>query len=630
MSVCGRYAAYLRLYNPACIFLAKNWDIFLQLAEFVEFLEVFLLRDNGVDSLCQLLQAFASKGLKSVGFCFCKVSSVHLWNRIIASLSQVHVSHQNSSSIYIGVEKNQTVVKKIKVSSENDDNRPHVNQTCSMAPNGASAAGNTNENENSTWCQNISDEIDIYEFADSSDNQLSFLQSGDQRFRSTATEMCTTRSDKCLHQLCTSETSTGVSSDLYDEVFGCCNCGQSGETSKELIQINQGQQQTVLSPEQYQIISKSVSPQSQLLCLSSGCSLVHFELVAFWLHQDLIELFVTSLKHWLNLESLTLEDNGLGLQHPSSSQKLMDTLFFLCSKGQLRCLKITNNLVHDNDAKFLVEKMIGSFCSKCNLNYKSLAKLTFSSYQVSEAFSAHIGRAIRDDCSCKSRNLSCLVKMSEPVSSTGKSKTTDGKDLTQKDCAKLTCSCCVSLHSPHSMYRRNTKSVTHVQDKWESVSSSTGSNTNSDVTHSQEKNYVIKKTCSYVGLNVACNNDCNIGREQVFKNHITKAVSDCENLLCDDTAINNDKPVSHVTTSKDMPGANSRQDLSQRSLSFSGCDFTAFVGIQELRLTCPIGDAGASLIADGLLRNSSLNSLSLVKCNISTAGLGDIFQALSG
>ena len=126
------------------------------------------------------------------------------------------------------------------MSSENDGNQPYVNQACSMAPNGASAAGNTNENENSTWCQNISDEIDIYEFADSSDNQLSFLQSGDQRFRSTATEMCTTRSDRCLHQSGTSETSTGVSPDLYDEVFGCCNCRQSGETPKELIQINQG------------------------------------------------------------------------------------------------------------------------------------------------------------------------------------------------------------------------------------------------------------------------------------------------------------------------------------------------------------------------------------------------------
>ena len=55
-----------------------------------------------------------------------------------------------------------------------------------------------------------------------------------------------------------------------------------------------------------------------------------------------------------------------------------------------------------------------------------------------------------------------------------------------------------------------------------------------------------------------------------------------------------------------------------------------FVGIQELRLTCPIGDRGASLISDGLQSNSSLLSLSLVNCNISTAGLGDIFNAITG
>ena len=70
---------------------------------------------------------------------------------------------------------------------------------------------------------------------------------------------------------------------------------------------------------------------------------------------------------------------------------------------------------------------------------------------------------------------------------------------------------------------------------------------------------------------------------------------------------------------------------SSKIMQFNGCNYSKdFVGIQELRLTCPIGDRGASLISDGLQSNSSLLSLSLVNCNISTAGLGDIFSAITG
>ena len=67
--------------------MAENWDICQQLAEYIEFLEVFILRDNGVDPLCRL-QVLSSKRLKSVGFCFCKVSSIQMWDKIIDSLSK--------------------------------------------------------------------------------------------------------------------------------------------------------------------------------------------------------------------------------------------------------------------------------------------------------------------------------------------------------------------------------------------------------------------------------------------------------------------------------------------------------------------------------------------------------------
>ena len=69
---------------------------------------------------------------------------------------------------------------------------------------------------------------------------------------------------------------------------------------------------------------------------------------------------------------------------------------------------------------------------------------------------------------------------------------------------------------------------------------------------------------------------------------------------------------------------------SSRIMQFNGYSSKEFVGIQELRLTCPIGGRGASLISDGLQSNNSLLSLSLVNCNISTAGLGDIFNAITG
>ena len=63
MSICGKYASYLRLYNSACILMAENWDVCQQLVEYIEFLEVFILRDNGVDPLCHLLQVLSSKRL---------------------------------------------------------------------------------------------------------------------------------------------------------------------------------------------------------------------------------------------------------------------------------------------------------------------------------------------------------------------------------------------------------------------------------------------------------------------------------------------------------------------------------------------------------------------------------------
>ena len=207
-------------------------------------------------------------------------------------------------------------------------------------------------------------------------------------------------------------------------MFSCCNHGQDcKEVPRELLQVNDSQQDTDKSSDHCQVIpiaTKPTKPLSLFHSLSNvGCSLVHFELTAFWLHQDLLELFVNSLKCWTNLKSLTLEDNGLSFQPLSLSQKLMDTLYLLCTQGELRCLKITNNLVSDSITKFLVEKLVASFCCECNQESKSLTKFKLSSFQVSEAFCAHLRTAIKDVCFCSLKKLD---------TSTHKSKTTDSED----------------------------------------------------------------------------------------------------------------------------------------------------------------------------------------------------------
>ena len=194
--------------------------------------------------------------------------------------------------------------------------------------------------ENCTSPPSVLDDVDIYEFTD---DDLSVLPNTDRKFSEASWSSCT----GCLPQLGTSEASS--SSDLYDAVFSCCNHGQDCKrVPRDLLQVNDSQQDTYLTPDRCQVIpTKSMKPLSLYHSLSSNvdCSLVHFELTAFWLHQDLLELFVNNLKCWTSLKSLTLEDNGLSFQPLSLSQKFMDTLYLLCAQGKLRCLKITNNLI---------------------------------------------------------------------------------------------------------------------------------------------------------------------------------------------------------------------------------------------------------------------------------------------
>ena len=78
-------------------------------------------------------------------------------------------------------------------------------------------------------------------------------------------------------------------------------------------------------------------------------------------------------------------------------------------------------------------------------------------------------------------------------------------------------------------------------------------------------------------------------------------------------------------SSEDSP-----QDKTSLPITCTVCSSNVFGGIQVLKLRCVVGERGARLIADGLRRNSTLYSLSLANCDINSAGLANIFQALSG
>ena len=336
-----------------------------------------MLRNNGVEPLCHLLQVFISKRLKSVGFCFCKVNSVELWSKIYCSLMPLQ---ENGCNI--------TDIEKEKIFPFGNKDNPYQ-----FLPGEVHVI---NEMENCTSPPSVLDDVDInfYEFTD---DDLSFLPKRDRKF-SESSWSCT----GCLPKLGTSEAASSSTSDLFDAVFSCSNNADGRECKdvpRELLQVNDSQQDTDLTSDHCQVIpiaTKPTKPLSLFHRLSNvGCSLVHFELTAFWLHQDLLELFVNSLRWWTNLKSLTLEDNGLSFQPLSLSQKLMDTLYLLCAQGKLHCLKIANNLVSDSITKFLVEKLVGSFCCKCNQESKSLTKFKLSSFQVSEAFCAHLRTAIK-------------------------------------------------------------------------------------------------------------------------------------------------------------------------------------------------------------------------------------------
>lgn len=559
MSICGKYASYLRLYNSACILMAENWDVCQQLVEYIEFLEVFILRDNGVDPLCHLLQVLSSKRLKSVGFCFCKVSSIQMWNKLIDSLSkgsyQKNVTDKEEKCMIASTGKaahGGEVLTSGGINKSNEFVKQNLNQLNyeqeeksyskeDPAVESDMISDNCESNKNGS-CDSLceSDEVDIYEFT-VSEGAVSDAQESMGTLRSTC---------KCNTEVRQSDGSVTQSDhvDLYNDVFGrCINCGNSTEALME------NRQQL-----------RDESPLPSLLN-PSMCSLVHFELTAFWLHPDLLAFFENTLRGWLTLETLVLEDNALGFLSTPGSE-FINTLTFLGTKGRLQFLQITNNPVNDEFARLLFEKLVAAFCHKCknrSNNARSLTKLKFSSHQVSPSAMVYLGRAIRDVCVCKLRSTQSAARILESVSSKSDS-TIENKDISacmRPDCNGQECLClgdCVNFD----------------------------------------------QTC-------ACDN----AQEHQVRSKGTAT------------------PESYITDNKDGCGKSrkdSPQDNTSLPVTCTVCSSNVFAGIQVLKLRCVVGERGARLIADGLRTNSTLRSLSLANCDINSAGLANIFQALSG
>ena len=355
--------------------------------------------------------------------------------------------------------------------------------------------------------------------------------------------------------------------DLYNDVFGhCINCGNSTEALMEKREQlrDESSVKCNISPG----ISKSESPLPNL-SNPSMCSLVHFELTAFWLHPDLLAFLEHTLQGWLMLETLVLEDNALGFLS-TPGREFINTLSFLCTKGRLQFLQITNNPVNDEFARLLFEKLVAAFCYRCknrSNNAWSVTKLKFSSHQVSPAAMVYLGRAIRDDCVCKLSSTQSAAWILESASSKSDSST-ENKDITtcvQPGCSEQECLC-------------------------------VGDCVTSD------------QTCV-----------CDNAQEPQVR---TKRSATLDSYI---TSYNRDMCSVSSDSSEDSP-----QDKTSLPITCTVCSSNVFGGIQVLKLRCVVGEQGARLIADGLRRNSTLYSLSLANCDINSAGLANIFQALSG
>ncbi|XP_031553156.1 uncharacterized protein LOC116290294 [Actinia tenebrosa] len=588
----GKYATYLRLHNSALTYLSTHLDIFQEFASHVEFLEIYHLRENGVDAMCSLLQILLAKNLKSVGMCFPKVRDINLWSKILHISSTGFVTSKPQVSIgKVQAVKNAKVTKTAPnptppatpspttpkplhlyvVQGQNDIRLGVIDGSINIIneqpPSVHSNTGTTNDelisNSNdvtnghvvshSVTDANLSqvtsvntpnhikeyDNIDFYDFDEHSKDILEIQESSDHYKNGNGIED--------VHF---------DSNDLYSEVFHKQTIDISEDASfsfHDLFGPNLLEDHhtgvTRVPPEEKEVV-KEMPPVIQIPAPETpeavgGFSfLQHFEFSSFWFHDDLLFLFAKSLRQWHNLESLVLRDNAIGFQ--SKGKILIDALIPLCLKGKLKYLRIEINPVDDHFVS-LISEGIGTYCSTCHSGVQtSLRVLYLSSSKITALGVSHLAGKLLNKCTCP-------PKPSELLPHSRKFRKSLPEPLSSSKRRRL------------SRYSRDSLPTKITADDSSSSSDSMSSTSSS----------------------------------------------------------------SYSISSQDSDSQDSfSQELT--SLKLTKTPEPHFDGLQELTICSTIGDEGAFTLSSVLGNNSTLKYLALPSCGMHTAGLASIFRAISG
>lgn len=587
----GKYATYLRLHNSALTYLATHLDIFQEFASHVEFLEIYHLRENGVDAMCSLLQILLAKNLKSVGMCFPKVRDINLWSKILHISSTGFVTSKPLVSIVKAQAVESAKVTKSApnptppttpspttpkplhlyvVQGQNDIHLGVIDGSLDIINEPpASVQSNTGTNEELSNCNELTnghvvvsksvtdaslsqvtsvntpnhikeyDNIDFYDFDEHSKSILEIQESSDHY--------------KNGHGI---EDVHFDSNDLYSEVFHKQTIDISEDASfsfNDLFGPNLLEDHhTVVTtaPQEEKEVVEETPPAIQIPAPETpeavgGFSfLQHFEFSSFWFHDDLLFLFAKSLRQWHNLESLVLRDNAIGFQ--SKGKILIDALIPLCLKGKLKYLRIEINPVDDNFVS-LISEGIGTYCSTCRSGVQtSLRVLYLSSSKITALGVSHLARKLLNKCTCP-------PKPSELLQHSRKFRKSLPEPLSSSKRRRL------------SRYSRDSLPAKITVDDSSSSSDSMSSS-----------------SCSSFSISSQDSDSQDSFSQELTSLKLTK------------------NPEPH------------------------------FDGLQELTICSTIGDEGAFTLSSVLGNNSTLKYLALPSCGMHTAGLASIFRAISG
>lgn len=576
----GKYATYLRLHNSALNYLATHLDIFQQFASYVEFLEIYHLRENGVDAMCSLLQILLAKNLKSVGMCFPKVRDISQWNKILhisstgfitskpkllpGKAKSLEGSNKNPKStpnptppstptppnsappLHLFVVQGQNNIQLSVIDSSVVNNQPTLHTKAQEETNnqetdidGVVSKHVTDASLNQVICINTPehikeyDNMDFYDFGDHKE-MLEIHESEHGRSSIEGVHFDTNDLYNEVFHKQTIDVSDDATFSLVNDLFGASLLEEHHALTNSV--ALHAQEKQVIEPE---IIETPVPETPEAV---GGFSfLQHFELSSFWFHDDLLSLFAKSLQQWHNLESLVLRDNAIGFQ--SKGKILIDALIPLCLKGKLKYLRIEINPVDDHFVS-LISEGIGTYCSACRSGVQtSLRVLYLSSSKITAQGVNHLAKKLLNKCSCPKPAPVVLNRHNR---------------RTRK-----------SLPEPLTPSKRRRL-----------------------LRHSHDQGAMI-----------------------------TDDSSSCSSISTTSSSY-----------SSSSPDSDSQDSFSQEltSLHLTKSSQSQFLGLQELTICSVIGDEGAFTLSNVLTNNSTLRYLALPSCGIHTSGLASIFRAISG